>query len=575
MNPDQTQLLHKLQLIRHPAFLQINPAVMGEEEAADYLKQNLPLLEYQTAVGITPEREFVEKVFWGVSEYDCKKQIDRWIEENDYILDHRPNPYFASGIDWLKYFAQPVRQVNLASLEKHFSDWEMKIPKETWEVRRHGQDGAELVRKETFSRLELGFDDVDPEKLLFAVEQQKQRDLAEMFRITPEQRLEIKALQALGKAPVLDRDAYLKMDRKDAAAYLARNRDNPEDTYPRVSYEKETPQTKDEAFPEYRPANLLSQPPADYLQRSVLRDLVAEGHLAAPETRREFLEKLPYITREQAAALIAPHEHTPAGAGLIEQCRAYCDFGGIHTAKAVRTIADVCTLYRTNRCFDPDLKAALRDLVDDGVIQSPDAKAKIDYLSEAMASRLLSRFGDAPMGGRLRTKLMDMMTDHAIGGMEDEQFRKLTVREAMQIIAGKNELDRFKHPVLATEKQKEVLRTMAQLKQIDLSQVDLKTLTVRKAHELIGEQLQRQAENAQGPATERQRALLKALIRAGATPVMPYAEWKNLTKQAASELIRKVPEAKRKEIMEAPRPESSPAPEAVSRTAPGQGRDMQ
>ena len=104
MTPEQTRLLHKLQLIGHPAVADVSPLTMTEEEAGDFFKQNLPILEYQTAVAVKPDRETVEKVFWGMNEYDCKKQIDRWIDENGYTLDHRPNPYFGSGEDWLKYF---------------------------------------------------------------------------------------------------------------------------------------------------------------------------------------------------------------------------------------------------------------------------------------------------------------------------------------------------------------------------------------------------------------------------------------------------------------------------------------
>ena len=102
MTPEQTRLLNKLQLIRHPAFTDVSPLTMSQEEASELFKQNLPILEYQKAVAIKPDRETEEKVFWGMNEYDCKKQIDRWIDESGYTLDHRPNPYFGSGEDWLK-----------------------------------------------------------------------------------------------------------------------------------------------------------------------------------------------------------------------------------------------------------------------------------------------------------------------------------------------------------------------------------------------------------------------------------------------------------------------------------------
>ena len=62
-----------------------------------------------------------------------------------------------------------------------------------------------------------------------------------------------------------------------------------------------TPQ--EEAFPQFKKINLLSHPQADYLQRSILRDLVAEGHIADRTTQEEFLSKLEYITSDQAKEL--------------------------------------------------------------------------------------------------------------------------------------------------------------------------------------------------------------------------------------------------------------------------------
>lgn len=544
MTPEQTQLLNKLQLIGHPAVADVSPLTMSQEEACDFFKQNLPILEYQTAVAIKPNRETEEKVFWGMNEYDCKKQIDRWIDENGYSLDHRPNPYFGSGEDWLKYFEQPISQVNLKSLEKHFDEWEIKIPKETREI----TDG-DKVRKETFSRLELGFDDVDPAKLELAVEKQKAREYAELHRITPEQRVEIKALQAAGKAPAIDRSEYLKMDRHVAEEYLAKYRNTPENTFESVSYEKKTAPAKTEAFPEYRPANLIGKQPADYLQRSILRDLATEGHIASPTTKKEFLGKIQYITKEQAAKLIEEREDLPAGAGLIEQCRAYCRFGQIYNSRDVNTIADVQKLYQTNRSYDFDKKAALRDLVDDGFITSPDAQAKIEFLTEKQEDLLLDRYGDELAGPRVRAKIMDLVSDGAIGGLEDEHFQSLSVRNAMHIISQNSEISRSKNERPASGKQKELLQKMEQRGQIDLSKVNMETLSARKAHELIDANIRNQFGNLNGPATEKQRQMIRALVRAGAASTIPASEWKSLTKQQASAIISAVPEEKRKEIM--------------------------
>ena len=555
MTPEQTRLLNKLQLIRHPAFTDVSPLTMSQEEASELFNQNLPILEYQKAVAIKPGRETEEKIFWGMNEYDCKKQIDRWIDENGYTLDHRPNPYFGSGEDWLKYFAQPISQVNLRSLEKHFAEWEIKIPKETREI----PDG-DKVRKETFSLLEIAFDDADPAKLEIAVEKQKARAHAEQYRITPEQRVEIKALQAAGKAPAIDRSEYLKMDRHAAEEYLAKYRDTPENTFAAVSYEKKAAQTKTEAFPEYRPSNLIGKQPADYLQRSILRDLAEEGHIATSETKREFLDKIQFITKEQAEKLIEAREDLPAGAGLIEQCRAYCKFGQIFNQQDVNTIADVQQLYQTHRSYDFDKKAALRDLVDDGYINSPDAQAKIEFLSEKQEDQLLSRFGDALAGPRVRAKIMDMVSDGSIGALEDEHFQHLTVKDAMYIISQNSEISRTQNHKPATAKQKELLQKMEQRGQIDLSKTDLDRLSAKAAHDLIDANIKNQFGNLTGEATEKQRQLIRTLARAGAITYIPAEEWQNLTKQRAFEIISAVPEEKRREIMAKRREQTAPAP---------------
>ncbi len=554
MTPEQTRLLNKLQLIRHPAFTGINPLTMTQDEAGDYFKQNLPILEYQKALVVKPDHTFEEKTFWGMNEYDCRKQVDRWIEENNYTLMQRPNPYFGSGEDWLQYFAQPHAQVSLQSLEKHFSEWDIKIPKETREI-----PNGDKVRKETFSRLELGFDDADSERLEWAVTKQKEREAASLRKITPEQRIEIKALQEAGKAPVIDRTVYLGMDRSAADEYIRKHRDNPENTFESVSYEKKkAAPEKTEAFPQYRPANLIGNRPADYLQKSILRDLVREGHIATPETRQEFLEKIQFITREQAAKLIEPLKDRPAGSGLIEQCRTYCEFGQIYNNRDVRTIADVQKLYQAHRSRDFDAKAALRDLVDDGYINSQDAHAKIEFLTEKQEASLLARFGDAPIGPRIRSKLMDMISDGSIGALEDEHFQNLTIRSAMDIIAQQSAI--AKDHVPATEKQKELLRKMEQRGQIDLSKVNMDRLSADDAHSLIDAHIRNQPENLSGPATEKQRQLIRTLAKAGAITYIPVEEWRNLTKQKAFEIIGSVPEDKRKAILDQRHEHASPAP---------------
>jgi len=563
MTPEQTRLLNKLQLIGHPAFTGISPLAMSPDEAGDYFKQNLPILEYQKALAVRPDRAMEEKIFWGMNEYDCRKQIDRWLDDRNYTLMAQPNPYFGAGEDWLKYFDQPLSQVNLRSLEKHFAEWEIKIPRETREISADGK-----VRKETFSRLELGFDDADSGKLEWAVTKQKERETASLRKITPEQRIEIKALQEAGKAPVIDRSEYLKMDRSAAEEYIRKHRENPENTFEAVSYAKKEPEQKREAFPEYKPSNLIGNKQADYLQRSILRDLAMEGHLASPETKQEFLNKIPFITSEQAAKLISGRENLPAGAGLIEQCRAYCRFGQIYNSRDIRTIADVRNLYQINRSFDFDKKAALRDLADDGYINSPDVQAKIEFLSSKQEDILLNRYGDALAGPRLRAKLMDLVSDGTIGALEDEHFQNLSVRDAMQLISRSSEISRSQDHKPASVKQKELLQKMEQRGQVDLTGVDLEHLSAKEAHELIDTVLKNQAADLAGPATEKQRCLIRTLVRAGAASSIPSSEWKSLTKQQASKIISAVPEEKRREIMEAQTGRTS---RSVSPEAPGRG----
>ena len=546
MTPEQTELLYKLQLMRHPAFLPVNPVKIDPDAAAELFRQNLPLLEFQNAVARTSSGDFVEKRFWGMNEYDCRKQIDRWLEQNDYTLDHRPNPYFGTGEDWLQYFAQPVEQVNLKSLEKHFADWEIRIPRETREIPVPGS--VPSVRKESFSRLELAFDNADQQKLFAAIDNQRKRDLAEISRITPEQRAKIKKLQASGKAPVIDREEYLHMDKAAAETYIQTYRDTPEFTYESVSYEKEPTPRQTPAYPELKPTNLIGKRPADYLQRSILRDLIAEGHLATPETRAELLEKLVFITKEQAETLIRPHEKTPAGEGLLAQCRQYCEFGDIHPARDIRTIADVRDVYQHSRSFDFEAKAALRDLVDDGCIRSSDAMAKIEFLSPEMEDKLLAEYGNSPLGPRLRAKLMDLIADGEIGGMEDEYLQNLSVRQAMTIIRQTAERENSRSVLPATEKQKELLETMKRRGQLGSVQIDLSRLSRREAHDLIELNMHTDIP-LNGPATAKQKSLLKLLISSGELDAIPSSEWRELTKQRASELIGSIPDDRRSEIL--------------------------
>ena len=101
---------------------------------------------------------------------------------------------------------------------------------------------------------------------------------------------------------------------------------------------------------------------------------------------------------------------------------------------------------------------------------------------------------------------------------------------------------------------------VANSKQIDLSNTDLDHLSAKEAHDLIDANIKNQFGNLTGPATEKQRQMIRALARAGAITYIPADEWRNLTKQRAFEIISAVPEDKRREIMAQRREQTAPAP---------------
>ena len=542
MTENQVRLLHKLQMADIPAFREINPVTLNQDEAAELFKNNLPMLEYINAVAQNEDREFVEHRFIGVTENNCKEQLRHWLDKENLTLFQPVNPYFGNSEMWLEYFAQPMKSVNLRALEDAFKRWEINVPKVPL------PPGGE-ERKKTFSALELAFDDCPKERIEIAAAHRKEQQEKEFNRVTSEQRAMIKALQSSGKAPKIDREAYLAMTRQEADKYIKEYENNPENSFESVTYKgrREIPIPED-AFPQFKKINLLSHPQADYLQRSILRDLVAEGHIADRTTQEEFLSKLEYITSDQAKELIEPHLQKAAGLGLLDQCRSYIENGQIVNPKEIKTIADVQRLYQIHRGFNQELKAALRDLLEAGVIQTEDGFAKIKFTTEAQDEALIMKFGDAPIGPNLRSKIFELIEEAKIGTLEDEHFKNLSVKQAMEIISSHSDLERSRRPSPATEKQKELLLKLEQRGAIDLSKINMDKISFQAAHQLIEQTINTPPEQQNIPATAKQRNFIKALVSGGLLPAMPYKEWLNLTANQASQMISSVPEEKWQEL---------------------------
>lgn len=807
MTEDQVKLLHKLQMAEIPAFKNINPLTLQEDEARDLFRMNLPPLEWINAAAQNEKHELVEKRFIGVSENNCREQMKDWLERENLTLLQQPNPQFGAGEAWLEYFSQPLKSVNLKALNDHFDRWEIPIPripvpKDQQEVLRHkapvpaqeiyarldaeelgrelqklrsgesvsegiqfgfapgdvgtfeedttfhtflsplsapsakewerlagslpveelvGQvqvdtvlsdverkpyyallspeelqteieyfqangefrNGIEIgyasggkpkaeksveplvtelsdeeldqleagtfadwnklrgqkllgfskaqeipvfrrmspeelqkelelfaesgkfsspdisvghvperethkkefhrplvllsekeltdlaagrtirnqdillaqklvcrtpqipgtaVYEKKFSALELAFDDCSQKRLEIYAQYRKEQDERALNKITPELRAQIKALQESGKGPKIDRENYLAFTRKDAETYIREHEKNPENTFSPTVYPKRAI-PKNEAFPQFKKSNLFSQPQADYLQRSILRDLAAEGHIASPETVGEFLEKLEFITDAQAKELIKPHLGKSAGTGLLNQCRAYMESGKIFNAKEVRTIADVQRLYQVNRGMDFDKKAALKDLIEGGYIQSNDALAKIKFTTDLQDDALIAKYSDARIGRNLRARISDLIDEAKIGQIADEDFQQMSIYKGMQIIAANAELERSRHP-MATPGQIALLQKMEQRGQIDLHKIDLTRLRFRTADQWIKQNINnpaRNTHNPEAPATTKQRGLLTLLVREKLIKNIPYPEWRDMTVDQASKRISSVP----------------------------------
>ena len=102
MTEDQVKLLHKLQMAEIPAFKNINPLTLQEDEARDLFRMNLPPLEWINAAAQNEKHELVEKRFIGVSENNCREQMKDWLEKENLTLLQQPNPQFGAGEAWLE-----------------------------------------------------------------------------------------------------------------------------------------------------------------------------------------------------------------------------------------------------------------------------------------------------------------------------------------------------------------------------------------------------------------------------------------------------------------------------------------
>ena len=139
-------------------------------------------------------------------------------------------------------------------------------------------------------------------------------------------------------------------------------------------------------------------------------------------------------------------------------------------------------------------------------------------------------------------RINDLIDDAKIGQIADEDFQQMSIAKGMRIIAANAEIEHFKHP-MATPGQIELLRKMEQRGQIDLHKIDLSKLRFRTADQWIKQNIKnppRSRNNADSPATPRQRSALSALVRDKRIDSIPYPVWRNLTVRQASEMISRV-----------------------------------
>lgn len=532
---EQIDLLGRMQAIGH--FKHANPLAITEDEAEDLFK-SLPALEVTEAEGIDKngDRAFVEII--AVSEYDTKKQLDKWLEKNDLVLEHKSQPEYTNGIAWLDYLRQPVDQVNLKVLEKTFEEWNLPT---------------------SANRFPVAFEGITPEKFS---EIQNSRAGKDQYAI-------IRDYVMKGKMDSLSKDAYMKLTQREAQDLIEKYKNAPEKIQPAV---------KTEHFPEYKAINLVSNPKASYVQIMVLRDLLARKAIGTDENRAELGAKLKYVTKDQAGKLLEPFNEERASWKLLQKLRVHIATGDIQNIPDEKlksgTNLDVVKIFETSRAFDYLKQGVVKDLISNNKmlgyeslivpenaikiqvkgkpVIKMDTKAdpelmlsKVPYLTGKQLDNIINRFGGESMGKNLAYRVNEVIESGRIGEMErNSRFFKvdqLTIKEGLNIIQKDEEYRKAFSKEKASDAQIKALEHLAAGKSIDLSKEDMSKLTYSRASKLIEAGI---AEQQNKPATEKQKNMLKMMVENKIIPSIPYSEWKTLSVKMASERIASVPKEK-------------------------------
>jgi len=407
------------------------------------------------------------------------------------------------------------------------------------------------LMEKSFSPLELAFDDCPEDRFEVYTAFCLARDKHELVSVTDDMRATIKAYQMEGKGPEIPKKEYINLSRAEALAYIDAYKDTPADTYPRIDYEEKTAKLK--MFKSLNESNLVGAYRANYLQRSVLRDLAKEGHICDNAAFiPEFLSKIRFITQPQAQKLIEPHLNEIAGRGLIEQTNGFLQSGKIVVRFEIKTVSDCMFVFNRYKNYDSLEKAALMDLAESGVINTDGNPDKMMFTPSHLDEKLLTQYSNNSIGPRLKARINDLIEEARIGVMEPDQLRSLTISSAMHLIEVNSPV-KIDGP--ASQKQIECLQKFAQYNK-ELSGIDFSKLTSDRASELIGKIFDkmnaRTANNAQvvdGPATDKQRNALSSLVSANALEKIDAEKWKTLSRKEASALISSVPEEQRRAIL--------------------------
>lgn len=532
---EQIDLLGRMQAIGH--FKHVNPLAVTEDEAEDLFK-SLPALEIIEAEALNKNGERVTAEFIGVSEYDTKKQLDKWIEQNDFVFEHKSQPDYVNGLVWLDYFRQPVDQVNLKTLEKTFEEWNLPT---------------------SANRFPIAFEGITPEKF---AEIQGSRAGKEQYAI-------LRDYVIKGKMDALPKDAYMKLTQREAQDLIEK--------YKNAS-EKIQPAVRTEHFPEYKAINLVSNPKASYVQIMVLRDLLARKAIGTDENRAELGAKLKYVTKDQAEKLLEPFNEERASWKLLQKLRVHVVTGDIQNIPDEKlkngTNIDVIKIFETSRAFDYLKQGVVKDLISNNKmlgyeslivpenaiktqvkgkpVIKMDTKAdpelmmsKVPYLTGKQLDNIINRFSGEPMGKNLAYRVNEVIESGRIGEMErSNRFFKvdqLSIKEGLNIVQKDEEYRKAFSKEKASDGQIKALERLAAGKSIDLSKEDMSKMTYSKASKLIEAGIAGQQNK---PATEKQKNMLKLMVENKFIPSIPYNEWKTLSVKMASDMIASVPKEK-------------------------------